>query len=152
MSNNGMKYYRQSFKFPNKRLYLNSRNANYVTSRGDMIFQLNQPIVLPEDVIAYVSINDFIIPNTEYNVNLRNNTLWYLNCDDHDYLVDIEAGNYTAVTLQTALQAEFDAFGGSANEKLTVTYKKLNNLYTFTNASTGVNASFVFNNDNDSIR
>ena len=83
--NDGIKYYRQSFKFPQKRLYLNSRTANYITNRGDMIFQLNQPIVLPENVIGYAVINDFIIPNTEYNVNSGNNQLNFRDPDLDEY-------------------------------------------------------------------
>ena len=41
------RYYRECFRFPSRRIYLDSESANIITNRGDCIFQLNNTIALP---------------------------------------------------------------------------------------------------------
>ena len=52
------KYVRECFRIPSRRIYLDSESANIITTRGDCIFQLNNTISLPDDVVCYVQLNE----------------------------------------------------------------------------------------------
>ena len=66
------KYFRECYKIPSRRIYLDSESANIITNRGDCIFQLNNTISLPDDVICYVQLNEMVMPNTDYNIDSNN--------------------------------------------------------------------------------
>ena len=75
------KYFRECFQIPSRRIYLDSESANIITSRGDCIFQLNNTISLPDDVVCYVQLNEMVMPNTDYNIDSNNNTLDFVDTD-----------------------------------------------------------------------
>ena len=70
-----MSYFRESFEYQPIKLFLNSNSADIVRSRGDITFNLQRNINLPNGTIGYVSLNELTIPNTNYNINSSNNTL-----------------------------------------------------------------------------
>ena len=69
------KYFRKCFRIPSRRIYLDSESANIFTTCGDCIFPLNDTISLPDDVVCYVQLNEMVMPNTDYNIDINNNTL-----------------------------------------------------------------------------
>ena len=75
------KYFRECFRIPSRRIYLDSASANIITTRGDCIFQLNITISLPDDVVCYVQLNEMVMPNTDYNIDSSNNTLDFVDTD-----------------------------------------------------------------------
>ena len=68
-------YYRESFEYSPIKMFFNSNSADNIVSRGNVTFNLNNNINLPNHVIGYVSLNELTIPNTNYNINSSNNTL-----------------------------------------------------------------------------
>ena len=102
------KYYRESFRFPPIRVFLDSENATNSLSR-DCMFCLNQPISLPNNVVCYVSLNEMVIANMEYNISSDNNLLYFEDitlAGGHAYVVTVPVGNYTATSLVSALNTE----------------------------------------------
>ena len=103
-------YYRESFRFPPIRMFLDSENATNSLSRGDCMFCLNQPISLPNNVVCYVALNEMVIANMELNISSTNNLLYFqdITLTNGDvYVVTIPVGNYTATLLASALTAAF---------------------------------------------
>ena len=101
-------YYRESFKYPPIRMFLDSENATSSLHRGDAMFCLNQPINLPNNVVCYVSLNEMLIANMEYCVSSTNNLLYFQDTTltgDTPYVATVPIGNYTATSLATALTA-----------------------------------------------
>ena len=101
-------YYRESFKYPPIRMFLDSENATSSLHRGDAMFCLNQPINLPNNVVCYVSLNEMLIANMEYCVSSTNNLLYFQDTTlsgDAPYVATVPVGNYTATSLATALTA-----------------------------------------------
>ena len=99
-------YYRESFKYPPIRMFLDSENATSSLNRGDAMFCLNQPISLPNNVVCYVALNEMVIANMEYCISSTNNLLYFQDTtltDDKPYVVTVPVGNYTATSLVTAL-------------------------------------------------
>ena len=56
-------------------MFLDSSVANNITNNGNVNFNVNKKIQLPNNVIAYVSLQELIIANTNYNINTYNNKL-----------------------------------------------------------------------------
>ena len=68
-------YYRESFDYPPIRMFLDSSVASNISNNGNVNFNLNQKIQLPNNVVGYVSLQELTIANTNYNINTYNNTL-----------------------------------------------------------------------------
>ena len=104
------KYFRECFRIPSRRIYLDSESANIITNRGDCIFQLNNTISLPDDVICYVQLNEMVMPNTDYNIDDNNRFLYIIDTDAQPYTIYIDKGNYNALTLRDALNYKFKTY------------------------------------------
>ena len=104
------KYFRECFRIPSRRIYLDSESANIITSRGDCIFQLNNTISLPDDVVCYVQLNEMVMPNTDYNIDDNNRFLNITDTDGNPYTIYIDKGNYNALTLRDALNYKFKTY------------------------------------------
>ena len=138
------KYYRESYRFPSIRIYLDSETADLITNRGNMIFHLKQPLSLPSDVVAYVELSEVVFTNTGYNVNESNNTLDFLDVDATRYQVSIKPGNYNANTLVSALNSSLAAYStANPTKTMTVSYNNLNSLLNF-QSSYAYNGDFTF--------
>ena len=112
-------------------MFFNSNSADTIVSRGDVSFNLIWNINLLNNVIAYVSLNEMTIGNTDYNINENNNTL-----NLQDYLVVSQSitntpGNYTVTSLITALNTKFSTLVGNNFVNIIVTYSDITNMYTF---------------------
>ena len=94
------KYFCECFWIPSRRIYLDSESANIITTRGDCIFQLNNTISLPDDVVCYVQLNEMVMPNTDYNIDDSNNILYFIDTNGQAYPIYIDKGNYNALTLR----------------------------------------------------
>ena len=101
------KYFRECFRIPSRRIYLDSESANIITNRGDCIFQLNNTISLPDDVVCYVQLNEMVMPNTGYNVDENNQDLYFIDTDGQPYHITVPKGNYNALTLRDELNYLF---------------------------------------------
>ena len=129
------KYFRECFRIPSRRIYLDSESANIITNRGDCIFQLNNTILLPDDVVCYVQLNEMVMPNTGYNVDESNNTLNFIDTDNTEYNVVIAKGNYNANTLCSALNA---SFAGTSADYIECSYNITDNTFTFTSTDSSL--------------
>ena len=114
-------YYRESFECSPIKLFFNSNSADTIVKWGDVTFNLQRNINLLYNVIAYVSLNDFIVANTDYNINANNNTLVL-----QDYLgltqsITITPGNYTVTSLMALMNTKFAALVGNNFANITVT-------------------------------
>ena len=103
------KYFRECFRISSRRIYLDSESANIITNRGDCIFQLNNTISLPDDVVCYVQLNEMVMPNTDYNIDSNNNILDFVDTEGQKYNISVPVGNYNANTLCTALNSLFSS-------------------------------------------
>jgi hypothetical protein len=131
------KYFRECFRIPSRRIYLDSESANIITTRGDCIFQLNNTISLPDDVVCYVQLNEMVMPNTGYNVDENNQDLYFIDTDAQPYHITVPKGNYNALTLRDELNYLFST--QTSADYLVCDYSNLNNTYTFTSNDTGLN-------------
>ena len=137
-------YYRESFEYSPIKMFFNSNSADTIVSRGNVTFNLQRNINLPNNVIAYVSLNDFIVANTDYNINDTNNTLVLQDHLGVSQSITITKGNYTVSSLMTALNARFAALVGNNFANVTVTYSDITNMYTFkTAANTTYSLTFL---------
>ena len=66
-------YYRESFDYPPICMFLDSSVASNISNNGNVNFNLNQKIQLPNNVVGYVSLQELTIANTNYNINTNNN-------------------------------------------------------------------------------
>ena len=83
-----------------------SINANSIINNGNVTFTLNQQIQIPNDVVGYVSLQELTIANTNYNINVYNNTLVLVDNAANTFTFTITPGNYTVTTFLTALNAK----------------------------------------------
>ena len=67
-------YYRESFEYSPIKMFFNSNSADTIVTRGDVSFNLQCYINLPNNVIGYASLNELTIPNTDYNINTYSDT------------------------------------------------------------------------------
>jgi hypothetical protein len=92
--------------------------------------------VLPQDVTMYIEVNDMVIPNTQYTVNAKKNTLTFDDVDNELYDVKIAYGNYNALTLMSALNTCLAAYSeDTPANTMTTTYNSINNKYRFVSSS-----------------
>ena len=125
-------YYRESFEYSPIKMFFNSNSADTIVSRGDVTFNLRRNINLPNNVIAYVSLKEMNIRNTDYNINNNSSTLVL-----QDYLgltqsITITPGNCTVKSLMASMNARFAALVGNNFANITVTYSDITNMYTLT--------------------
>ena len=130
------RYFCECFRFSSRRIYLDSESANIITNRGDCIFQLNNTISLPDDVVCYVQFNEMVMPNTGYNVDENNNTLSFIDTDANTYTITVPVGNYNANTLMSELNNLFK--NNTRVNYLQCQYNVLDNTITFTSTDTGL--------------
>ena len=94
-----MSYFRESFEHHPIKFFLNSNAADIITSRGDVIFNLQRNINFPNNVIGYVSLNELTIPNTNYNINSNNKKL-VITDGTVTQEITLEEGNLLSVKLK----------------------------------------------------
>ena len=99
-------YYRESFDYPPIRMFLDSSVACNISNSGNVNFNLNQKIQLPNNIVGYVSLQELTIADTNYNVNTYNNTLVLVDYANNTQTFTITPGNYTVTTFLTALNAQ----------------------------------------------
>lgn len=89
-------------------------------------------ILKEEPDILYVEIGvlNAQIPNSFYNLNIYNQVLKYKIGAGAVETITVAEGNYTYITLITALKAGFSANGET---NVNITFNKINGKYTFTN-------------------
>ena len=126
-----MSYFRESFEYPPLKIFLNSNTADIINNRGDVIFNLNRTISLPNGVIGYISLNELTIPNTNYNITSDNNTLVLIDDSEASYTVQIDPGNYTVNDLMNAINADLATNQDEYNH-VVVSYNDITSKYTFT--------------------
>ena len=62
-------YYREYFEYSPIKMYFKWNSADTINNRGDVTFNLQRNISLPNNVIGYCSLSELTIPNTNYNIN-----------------------------------------------------------------------------------
>ena len=124
-------YYRESFEYPPIRMFLESGSANSITNNGNVTFTLNQQIQIPNDVVGYVSLQELTIANTNYNINVYNNTLVLVDNAANTFTFTITPGNYTVTSFLVALNAKL-ATGANNFLGITAKYSDITNKFTFT--------------------
>ena len=132
-----MSYFRESFEYQPIQIFLNSNCADVIRSRGDISYNLRRTINLPSDTIAYVSLRELTIPNTNYNISSSNNTLVLMDSHFIQETFTITPGNYTVNELKDALNAKFAAATNASYRVITVTYDTNSNKYKFTDTAAG---------------
>ena len=90
-----MSYYRESFEFQPIKLFLNSNAADTILSHGDIMYNLRRTIALPPGTIGYASLNEPIIPNTNYSSTTSNNVLELMQYGEAPESITITPGNCT---------------------------------------------------------
>ena len=63
--------YRDSSKHSPIEMFWNSNSADTINNRGDVTFNLQRNITLPNDVIGFCSLSELTKPNTIFNIHSR---------------------------------------------------------------------------------
>ena len=116
-------------------MFFNSNSADTIVTRGDVSFNLQRYINLPNNVIGYVSLNELTIPNTDYNINTSNNKLVLQDYTGASQTINITPGNYTVSTLMTAFNAVTAALPAGNFKNIIITYSDISNKCTLTTSA-----------------
>ena len=128
-------YYRESFEYSPIKMFFNSNSADTIVSRGNVTFNLNNNINLPNHVIGYVSLNELTIPNTNYNINSSNNKLVLLDSSGTTAIFTVPVGNYTISQFIVSLNVQFQTCATASYRNITATCPDLTNMCTLTHST-----------------
>ena len=103
----------------------------------NFIYVMKEPILVPDHMNLLVSLHTATIPYSFYNVRAGVNDKIYYDMAGVDYVLTLEAGNFSATGLASTLKTHIEDNGGTA----TISYSRETLKYTFN--ITGV-ASFNF--------
>ena len=123
--------------------YLESEYADVRLSDSHLIWNLNSPLLLPENQMAQVAVTNFNIPNSMYIIDENNNLLSFT-FGGVTYNLTLSTGNYNANELDTEITTQATA-GFPGGTVLTVTYSGTTNKYTFKIQTGGVDINWQIN-------
>tara|TARA_R100001509_G_C4873461_1_gene217652 strand:+ start:816 stop:1754 length:939 start_codon:yes stop_codon:yes gene_type:complete len=112
-------------------------DSNGRAKTTNFIYVMKEPIIVPDHMNLLVSLHTATIPYSFYNVRDGVNDKIYYNMAGVDYVLTLDAGNYSATGLASTLKTDFENNGATA----TISYSRETLKYTFN--ITGV-ASFDF--------
>ena len=130
-----------------KVVHINSIDATTKFSSDrttDFSYELEQPIVVPENQMILVSCIGATIPYTFYNIrsNINNRVAVRLTADGLIYNLDIPEGNYSSTALLLKLKELFD--GQVFTETINITYDRVSMKFDFSIVGGGGTAFFDF--------
>lgn len=117
--------------YPSFNLYLQSDQADTVYGDANVIFELNEKITVPIGVNCLISLIDFEMPYSFYNITSVNNKF---NVSTADGLLEleIEPQNYDTDTLTTYLNSKFSLFENNLGTLIVATFNYYTNKFSFT--------------------
>jgi hypothetical protein len=116
---------------PSQAIYLDSNDALVSISDAEKIFYLNSPVIADAGIRILIGLTNLTLANTIYNFNSSNNSITFTQ-GGSTVTVSVTAGNYSASTLTTALNAAITAAAGLS---ITVTFNEENANFTFAGAA-----------------
>jgi len=108
------------------------------------IYVMKEPILVPDHMNLLLSLHTATIPYSFYNVRSGVNNKIYYNMGGVDYVLTLEAGNYSATGLASTLKNHIDSNGGTS----TIGYSRETLKYTF-NITGVANFDFTFDGRTD---
>ena len=135
-----------------KVVHINSIDATTKFSSDrttDFSYELEQPIVVPENQMILVSCIGATIPYTFYNIrsNINNRVAVRLTENGLIYNLDIPEGNYSSTALLLKLKQLFD--GQVFSETINITYDRVSMKFNFTIVGGSGTAFFDFTPENN---
>lgn len=100
----------ESFRYPPIRMFFDSHCPSVSFSNGDMLFNMQQPIHLPPDVTAYVSLSELTLPICQTNIDASNELL-VITTATGAHPVHLTIGNYTVDSFCTSLTTAIQQAG-----------------------------------------
>lgn len=117
-------------------------NGRVITT--NFIYVMKEPITVPDHMNLLISLHTATIPYSFYNVRNGINDKIYYNMGGVDYVLTLEAGNYSATGLASTLKNHIDSNGGTS----TISYSRESLKYTF-NIAGVANFDFTFDGRTD---
>lgn len=99
------------------------------TSNSTTDFTIDIPLV--SDATAF-KISKLSFFNNQYNIDSRNNKMYYTDSDPAAQTITISSGRYTGTTLATEIQTQMNS---ASNPAMTCTYSTLTNKFTITDGT-----------------
>lgn len=131
----------QSSKYAPMRVFLSSDAADMKVDNGNMRFNFRQDISVTNDTDIYVSLDQFTVANTEYNVNKFNQNIYLVQGAVQNNVqtpvnvsLTLVEGNYTVRSLLTHIQALIAA-DTVASPIFAVSFNDSTNKFTFSSTN-----------------
>ncbi len=128
-----MSYSLESGTENSKLIFINSsdKNISLDTDGSVFLYNLETPIISPDNQECLVSLYSCVIPYSFYNIreNINDRIPYRLVADDSLNSVKIPKGNYTITTLATAIKQQLDSISGGTT--YTITYDRTTMKYTY---------------------
>jgi len=136
---------------PSLQIYLDSRTATIKKSNSDLIFHFNDKIIVSQNIDILISVVDFEIPLSHYNITKNNNKL-VIEYENNDIeTIYFEEGIYSACSLveyfKTEILDESNLIEIFYNEKTNYIYLVSNQNFNIVNSVLGE----IINLNNDII-
>ena len=128
-------------RFATQYLETDSNGRNKTTN---YLYVMKEPILVPDHMNLLLSLHTATIPYSFYNVRSGVNNNIYYNMGGVDYVLTLEAGNYSATGLSSTLKNHIDSNGGIS----TISYSRESLKYTF-NIAGVANFDFTFDGRTD---
>jgi len=132
-----MSYSLESGTENSKVIFINSadKNVSLDTDGSSFIYNLDTPIIAPDNQECLVSLYSCVIPYSFYNIreNINDRIPYRFVANDNLSFVKIPKGNYTITTLATTIKSLLDGITGGV--AYTIIYNRTTMKYTYTTNS-----------------